>query len=94
MPASSIAHCASLRDSSRRLGRRPDQEADRPGGVLGRRGGEVPRERRDLLVGLGGGIQRRVEFGEGLHDSGSSYRVFDGERVAAVLLSQRTSGPR
>ena len=49
-----MAHCASLRDSSSRLGRRPDQEVDGPRRILRRRRRKIALQRGHLRVGLGG----------------------------------------
>src|SRR5207248_755353 len=51
------------------LGTASEEEARGPRGVCRRGGGEVASERGDLLVGLGGGVERGVEVGEELHDS-------------------------
>ena len=77
------------------LGTAADQEVDGPGGVLGRRGGEVALERRHLVVGLGGLVERGVEFGEGLHGSASGHarsRGIDGHGAGRAVLFA-ASGP-
>ena len=61
------------------LGTAADQEVDGPGGVFGLRGGQVALERVNLLVGLGGLVERGVEFGEGFHSGRAS-----GSRVTTV----------
>ena len=83
------------------LGTAADQEVDGPGGVLGLGGGEVALEGLDLVVGLGGLVERGVEFGEGLHSgrasgSGDSESVGNVNSTGTACLpcscNQRTSG--
>ena len=86
------------------LGAAADQEVDGPGGVLWLGGGEVTLECVDLAVGLGGLVERDVEFGEGLHSgrasgsSGSEASGFvgsvnsTGTACLPCSCNQRTSG--
>ena len=60
------------------LGAAADQEVDGPGGVFGLSGGQVTLEGVDLGVGLGGLVERGVEFGEGFHSGRASGSGDDG----------------